>query len=600
MWIFGSRDRTADKSRVDADRGQDVVLEATSLTPIARHNPEMELPPDKIFHLVIIKPTHYDDAGYPIRWFRALMPSNSLASINGLALDCRERKVLGEGVDIRIHTLDETSMRVDPWRWIRMVKRDRARSLVAIVGVQSNQFPRAVDIALPFREHGLPVCIGGFHVSGCLAMLDKMPAEMEAAQGMGISLFAGEAEGGRFEVVLKDAWRGKLKPVYNFLDEFPEIPGQPIPFIGEQVIARTTGRFSSFDLGRGCPFRCTFCTIINVHGRKSRFRTADDLERIIRTNHEHGINQFFVTDDNIARNRNWEELFDRLIWLRRKEGIKLRLLIQVDMMCHRIPRFIEKAVAAGVDQVFVGMESINPDNLAIVGKPQNRIDEYREMLLAWKKFPVVVTAGYIFGFPRDRKESFLREVEIIKKELPIDLLHFSYLTPLPGSEDHRTLVEQNAWLDMDINKYDLNHRVTHHPSMSDAEWEEGYREAWKQFYTIGHMTTVMRRVYALGSNKRRSTMNRLSLYGYFPMYRGIHPFEGGILRLRSRKDRRPGFRREHPLLFYPKNLVQQFGEMLGLCFFWLRLRIVRWRIERDPKKREYTDQAISLTPQMDG
>ncbi len=72
--------------------------------------------------------------------------------------------------------------------------------------------------------------------------------------------------------------------------------------------------------GRGCPYQCSFCTIINVQGRKSRFRTADDLERIVRENYAQGIKRFFITDDNFARNTNWEALFDRIIELREKRG----------------------------------------------------------------------------------------------------------------------------------------------------------------------------------------------------------------------------------------------------------------------------------------
>ena len=77
----------------------------------------------------------------------------------------------------------------------------------------------------------------------------------------------------------------------------------------------SSGRLSSVDLGRGCPYQCSFCTIINVQGRKSRFRSPDDLERIVRENHAQGIQRFFITDDNFARNREWEPLFDRAIQL---------------------------------------------------------------------------------------------------------------------------------------------------------------------------------------------------------------------------------------------------------------------------------------------
>ena len=124
----------------------------------------------------------------------------------------------------------------------------------------------------------------------------------------------------------------------------------------------TISMISSFDAGRGCPFLCSFCTIINVQGRKSRYRTADDIEAIVRVEPANGVRYFFITDDNLARNRNWEAIFDRLIQLR-QEGLYSRFVIQVDTACHKIPRFIEKAAAAGVKRVFIGLENIDPDNL---------------------------------------------------------------------------------------------------------------------------------------------------------------------------------------------------------------------------------------------
>ena len=102
--------------------------------------------------------------------------------------------MLGPGVEIRLHTYDETNRRVRPDRIIRMIRRAGGRALIGLVGVQSNQFPRAVDLARPFLAAGLPVCIGGFHVSGCIAMLPEMPPDIRAAQALGISFFAGEAE----------------------------------------------------------------------------------------------------------------------------------------------------------------------------------------------------------------------------------------------------------------------------------------------------------------------------------------------------------------------------------------------------------------------
>src|SRR5438132_970546 len=185
---------------------------------------------DALFHFVMIKPTHYDDDGYPIQWFRSAIPSNTLACLNGLALDAQRRNVLGPGVEICLHTYDETNRRVRPDRIIRQVRKLGGKSLIALVGVQSNQFPRAVDLARPFLAAGLPVCIGGFHVSGCIAMLPEMPPDLRAAQELGISFFAGEAEEGRLDEVLRDASNGRLKSIYNHMDQLPALNGEPPPF----------------------------------------------------------------------------------------------------------------------------------------------------------------------------------------------------------------------------------------------------------------------------------------------------------------------------------------------------------------------------------
>src|SRR5207253_9322281 len=119
---------------------------------------------------------------------------------------------------------------------------------------------------------------------------------------------------------------------------------------------------------------------------------------------------------------------------------------QVDTLCHRIPNFIEKVARAGVRRVFIGLENINPDNLLTAKKHQNKITEYRAMLQQWRDTGAITCAGYILGFPGDTKESILRDVEIIKRELPLDLLEFFFLTPLPGSEDHNVQLQQGVWI----------------------------------------------------------------------------------------------------------------------------------------------------------
>jgi Radical SAM superfamily len=551
------------------------------------------------FQLVLIKPTHYDDDGYPITWLRSHIPSNTLAALYGLGEDCRQRQALGPDVDIVIKPFDETNVRVRPDRIIADIKRAGGKGLICLVGVQSNQFPRAVDLSRHFLKAGLPVALGGFHTAGSLSMLPVVPPEIQAAMDMGISIFAGEAEENRLDIVMRDAWDGKLKPLYRYTDDLPGLEGAPVPSLPAAALARNEGRRSSFDLGRGCPFQCSFCTIINVQGRKSRFRNADDLEAIVRDNYRQGINSFFITDDNMARNKLWEEFFDRLIELKENEGIAVELIIQVDTQCHRIPNFIHKARWAGVYRVFIGLENVNPDNLLAAKKRQNKITEYRKMLQAWHTSGASTWAGYIYGFPGDTRESVLRDMEIIKKELPLDILELFILTPLPGSEDHQKLWKQGVWMDSDLNKYDLHHRVIHHATMSDAEFDQTYRDAWRAYYTPEHIETVARRHGAIKGRNPAEPAQFMTMFKIMFEAEGIHPLEGGIIRMKYRRDRRYGMKIEPWGLFHLKLAADTWKKLK----IYGRLAWQGWRIgqkiKHDPKRLEYTDLALQPVVEED-
>ncbi|MGA9323893.1 MAG: radical SAM protein, partial [Xanthobacteraceae bacterium] len=299
----------------------------------------------RAFRVALIKPSHYDADGYVIQWRRSYIPSNSLASVYGLVAECARQRVLGADVDIEVEACDECNTTVN----VRAVaKRIRAAGggMVGLVGVQSNQFPRALNLGRQFRALGIPVVVGGFHVSGCLAMLPTLPAEIQDALDLGIHVFAGEAEG-RMADILRDIAAGTAKPIYNFMNDMPEMAGAIAPILPRNLVTLVATLYSSFDAGRGCPFQCSFCTIINVQGRKSRYRTADDVEAIVRANAAQGITRFFITDDNFARNRNWEPILDRLIELREREHFQIKLILQVDTLCHRIPHFVEKSARAG-------------------------------------------------------------------------------------------------------------------------------------------------------------------------------------------------------------------------------------------------------------
>ncbi len=547
-------------------------------------------PSERRFQLILIKPSHYDDDGYVIRWWRAVTPANSLAAVYGIAADSAQRQALGPGIAIDIEPIDETNTRVNIPALIARLHRHGDFGLVALVGVQSNQYPRALDIAKPFRAAGIAVAIGGFHVSGCLSMLDGGAVGLDACRDLGISMFAGEAEG-RFDQFLRDAAVGQLKPVYNYLDELPGMQETPLPFLPKQYVSRTIGHSTSFDAGRGCPYQCSFCTIINVQGRKSRYRSPDDIERLVRLNWADGVSKFFITDDNFARNREWEAIFDRLIQLR-AEGIPLGLMIQVDTLCHKLPGFVEKAKRAGVTRVFIGLENINPDNLVSAKKKQNKITEYRKMLLAWKGQGIITIAGYILGFPADTPQTIRRDIAIIQKELPLDGLEFFCLTPLPGSEDHQTLWKAGVAMDGDLNTYDVEHVCTGHARMSAEEWRGIYREAWDLYYSPAHMTTLLRRAAATGV-PMKSLVKILVTFSSTVRLENVHPLQGGIVRLRHPSERRSTRTPESALAFWPRLAWDAIKVHASLARLIVRLVLEMRAIARDPRAHAYMDQALA-------
>ncbi len=242
--------------------------------------------------------------------------------------------------------------------------------------------------------------------------------------------------------------------------------------------------------------------------------------------------------------------------------------------------------------MFIGLENINPDNLLAAKKRQNKITEYRKMLQAWHNSGASTWAGYILGFPADTRESILRDMEIIKKELPLDILELFILTPLPGSEDHQVLWKQGVWMDPDFNKYDVHHRVVHHPRMSDAEFDQTYRDAWKSYYTPEHIRTVARRHGATPGRNPAEPARFMTMFKIMFEAEGIHPLEGGIVRLKYRRDRRHGLEIE-PFGVFHWRLAAETWRKLRI---YARLAWQGWRIgqavRNDPQRHAYSDLAM--------
>ncbi len=537
----------------------------------------------KKIHLYLIKPSQYDEEGYVVRHWRGVLPSNTLACLAGLTEEVVAQKRLGESVQVKVHVLDETVDKIPVRRICRSQRDKHTRTIVCLAGVQTNQFPRAADLARVFRRAGLAVMIGGFHVSGYLSLLPEIPPDMQQLMDEGVTIVKGEVEE-TWGDLLGDAIHGRLKPLYDFLNDKPDLYTKPIPTIRKEYLRKFVApNFGTLDCGRGCPFECSFCTIINVQGRKMRFRSAEHIAGAIRRNYKaHGITFYFFTDDNFARNKNWEAIFDAVIRLREEEHIPVEFMMQVDVLSWKIKNFVSKARRAGCINVFIGMESVNPANLAAAGKNQNRVEEYSQLIEAYRSADISTHVGYIIGFPHDTEDSVRRELAYLMRAVRPDHASFFMLMPLPGSMDHLRMVRRGEWMHPDFNLYDSHHEVTAHPRLKDGAWRNIYFEAWRTFYSFENMKSLLQR------GPRANYWNNFLRFLWYKnsiLTEQRHPMMCGFFRLKGRKNRRPGY----PLLSRWEYCASRAREIRGHLAGMIRILVEMeelWLQTRHPSEAE--------------
>ncbi len=543
------------------------------------------LQPIENFHVVLIKPSKYDDDGYLIRFWKGVLPSNTLNVLHGLTEDIRDRRLFGE-LNIQVTTFDETAEKVPVAKIIRWSQQAGTKLLVCMVGVQTNQFPRALDLSRQFRAANISVILGGFHTSGTINMLSDQEPDIQELYRLGICVVSGEVEG-KWEGILADYLHGELKPLYSYAQDL-----QSLVDIGEAPLPRTSAKtmrhfaypsFATADTSRGCPFSCSFCTIINVQGRKMRERSPASIAKMMRRNLENGLSFYFFTDDNFARKKLWRETFEEIIKLR-DEGLDITFMMQVDLA--RKPKdFVALAAKAGCSQVFIGMESVNPQNLAAEGKKQNKVDEYRAIIKEWHDAGILVHTGYIIGLPWDSKAQVAEDMRFLNEVVEPDQASFFMLTPLPGSHDHREMRKRGDWMDPDFNKRDSFHPTIAHPLMSAQEWTEAYEEAWKTFYSKEHMIKSLSK----WTDNPKNYWNLMSIFFWYKnaaLIEKQHPMVAGFFRLKDRKVRRPGYAVDS----LPVHLWKRAKEIAALLIAWAKFLKEMEEVWLQTRKKSDTEE----------
>jgi radical SAM superfamily enzyme YgiQ (UPF0313 family) len=574
LWLVIGRNRYGGKRPAAALR---LTADASALSDRAL-KPE----PCRTVRVYFIKPSRYDD-DYYVSFFRyGVQPNNTLTVLAALNDEFNRRNSSERNVYLETIIWDEICDGIISPETVKAIKEkaheDGVELLIGLSGVQSNQYPRGRDLALQFVAQGLPTMMGGFHVSG-------YPDSCTFLNECGVTTVVGEAEN-LWGDILEDFLRGELKHAYAVTEGIraktgrddiivPLITDAQLPLVDDRYLTRFFNKgMTTLDTSRGCPFTCSYCSVKNVMGRTMRSREPDSVVAWVRdAMRNHGIESLFLVDDDFFRSPRWEEILTGLAELK-KEYPKLSFMMQVDVdaSCYanlepgetegakhrRSRRFVELAAQAGCYQAFVGIESLNPDNLNFATKFQNTDDrkhkltleaarahvirKYHRVVDNWHKFGISVHAGYMLGFPFDAADCGRVAAQTLKK-IGFDIVSFFIMTPLPGTEDQVRYTQEGAIIDWDFNNLDSQHVTLKHDLMDSDSWLRAYREAFTSFYSVPrfvHEIFTMCGGRGLAAEARRSVVRQF-LYYFFSYRQGRHPMVGGIWPIKRRDVRRIAF-----------------------------------------------------------
>ena len=559
-------------------KNQPVRLQLGAREGAAQRHP-LHAEPCRTIRLYFIKPSRYDEEGY-VQVFRyGVQPNNTLTVLKALNEGLNQRFTAERNVYLETVIWDEIcDGLISPETMVAI--RDKAREdgvelLIGLAGVQSNQYPRGRDLALQFIAHGLTTMMGGFHVSG-------YPESRDFLNSCGVITVVGEAEN-LWGQIVEDYLRGALKLNYSVSEGIRAKTGQDdiiVPVITEAQLPVVDDRYltrffnpamTTLDTSRGCPFTCSYCSVKNVMGRTMRSRAPEAVVAWVRdAARNHGIRSLFLVDDDFFRSPRWEEILAGLVTVKREfPAMSFMMQVDVDASCYadlaegetesakhrRSRRFVDLAAKAGCYQAFVGIESLNPDNLNFATKYQNTddrqhrlklddarrkvLEKYRRVVDNWHKVGVAVHAGYMLGFPFDAADCGRIAARTLKK-LGFDIVSFFIMTPLPGTEDQVRYRNEGAIIDWDFNNLDSQHVTLKHDKLDTASWLNGYREAFRGFYSLPQLVRMILTVAGgrgLSAEARRSTVRQF-VYYFFSYRQGRHPMVGGVWQIRRRDVRR--------------------------------------------------------------
>jgi len=370
-------------------------------------------------------------------------------------------------------------------------KLDFQPDLVCISSISSTA-PRTYELADFYRERGLPVVLGGAHPS-------FLPLEgLEHAD----YVVCGEGDEALPELVNALTNGGSLADIPNLCyrdgDTIHQNPWRPflgdldsLPIPNYTLIhgwkARNRRGVVSIATSRGCPFNCSFCSVIMMFGRKHRVTSIDRVIAEIRQNGLEARHIFFCDDNFTADRQRTKALCERII----AEGLKIEWSAQVRVESAKDPELLELMARSGCFVVFVGLESINPATLKAYNKSQT-VQGIKDCVNNFHHYGIKVHGMFVFGSEEDHYQ-VIRDTVGFSRQLDLDSLQYLMLTPLPGTPFYKEMEAQNRIICRDWSQYDGHHTVFQPRQFTPFELQMETTRAMKKFYS---WTSVIKRLIA--------------------------------------------------------------------------------------------------------
>jgi radical SAM superfamily enzyme YgiQ (UPF0313 family) len=466
--------------------------------------------------IVLVKPSKYGVDGYVERFRWGFMPNSTLPY-----LACLTPARVGDW-SCEVVTVDEY-VQTD-LAYLRLLRREPGcRTLLALVGVQSHQLHRALDLAALARDRGVELCVvGGPHPMTC---------DTSMLQGLGVSFAMAEAETA-WPAILADAAAGELAPAYGREGRWePRLDPPPLAPPERGELRRYVARLMGIYPARGCPYTCNFCSVIKIAGRAVRSQPVATTLASLEAARAAGVSWVIFTSDNFNKYPDVRELLEAMI----AADLRLPFFAQCDVQIERDPELVELMARAGCFQVFVGTESFSREALRGAHKFQNHPDRYARIVELCRAHGITSHFSNILGFPSDTEATIVEHLATLRAIAP-DVASFYLLTPIPGTDQYAEFLAEGLISETNLDRFDGSSVTWRHPHLEAERWRRLLFHCYREFYGGGEVARKIgrwlrppwssRRVAALSAVVGYPVQSRLAVC------RQAHPMAGGLAQRR--------------------------------------------------------------------